>query len=163
MNESGWKQMGFFDLFGKKKQVAQLELPLPSAPTEEQLTFIPSEIPPIQFEEAPLPEPMTEEPAPLVVEERPMMQIRTEAPVLEDLERVHVATRPLFVAVSDYKAILAGVNSVRSKLMEVDHVIGKLNTIKNEEEQYFERWRTQLEDVEKKLNYVDQIIAKANG
>ena len=45
--------------------------------------------------------------------------------------------------------------------MDAENFVRRLGDLKNEEERSFERWRTLLEDVEKKMNYVDQLIAKA--
>ena len=72
----------------------------------------------------------------------------------------HMPSRPAFVAVDDYKRIINDSNMVRSKLMEAENFVRRLGDLKNEEERTFEKWKIQLESVEKKLTYVDKIIAK---
>jgi len=84
--------------------------------------------------------------------------ITQEEPIVET---VRPSTKPAFVAIEDYKRIINDTNIIRSKLMDAETFVKRLGDLKNEEERSFERWRTQLEDVEKKLNYVDQLIAKA--
>lgn len=84
--------------------------------------------------------------------------ITQEEPIVET---VRPSTKPAFVAVEDYKRIINDTNIIRSKLMDAETFVKRLGDLKNEEERSFERWRTQLEDVEKKLNYVDQLIARA--
>lgn len=76
-------------------------------------------------------------------------------------EVVRAMPKPAFVAVEDYKRIINDTNTIRSKLMDAENFVRRLGDLKNEEERSFERWRTLLEDVEKKLNYVDQLVAKA--
>ncbi len=78
-------------------------------------------------------------------------------------EVVRVTPKPSFVAVEDYKRIINDTNTIRSKLMDAETFVRRLSDLKNEEERAFEKWRTQLEDVEKKLNYVDHLIAKAQS
>lgn len=79
----------------------------------------------------------------------------------ERAEVVRPSIRPTFVAVDDYKRIINDTNIIRSKLIAADDFVKKLGDLKNEEERAIDRWRHQLEDVEKKLNYVDQLIATA--
>ena len=89
-----------------------------------------------------------------------------ERPLQDQIEQEERSiTRPIpatmFISVSDYRTILTGVNTIRSRLSEVDRVLSRLSTIRTEEEHHLSRWRLELEDVERKLNAVDHIIAKA--
>ncbi len=86
--------------------------------------------------------------------------VEEEQPVRET---VRASPKPSFVAVEDYKRIINDTNTIRSKLMDAENFVRRLSDLKNEEERAFEKWRTQLEDVEKKLNYVDHLIAKAQS
>ena len=146
-------------LFGflKKKQE---ELPMPPPPTPpEMIPLLQGDIEEIRAPEThiepPLPElpPALPAPTPMPVEEK------------EVLEEPSIITRPsikpTFVAMEDYKRIINDTNAIRAKVMEAENFVRKLSDLKNEEEKAFEKWKTQLEDVEKKLSYVDQLIAKA--
>lgn len=86
-------------------------------------------------------------------------ELSRPAPVREPAERKIPAKT--FVSVNDYKQILTETNMVRQRLMSADNFVKKLTDLKLEEEKSLERWRSQLEDVEKKLAYVDQLIEKA--
>ena len=83
------------------------------------------------------------------------------APVREPLVKTRDMPKKTFVSVNDYKTILTETNMVRQRLMTADNFVKKLTDLKQEEERSLERWRSQLEDVEKKLAYVDQLIEKA--
>lgn len=141
-----------------------LELPeLPAAPSFEH-----EEQP--EFPEAPTPEipeaPSPDEVSPMDVREPVAVEEPTlaEAPEIsspERLERVRRPVGPAFVSVDEYRSILDNSNRVRSKLMEAEEFVRRLNDIKVEEEHTFEKWRVQLEDIERKLAHVDKVIARA--
>ena len=164
-------------LFGfLKKKSPELPLPPPPSPPELQQMLrgdieqirAPMDMAPMEeHEEPPLPEFPQALPAP---SERPAeeKEVRVFDRTIEQEEReqeVHEVVRPVlrpsFVAVEDYKRIINDTNAIRSKLMDAELFVRKLSDLKNEEERSFEKWRVQLEDVEKKLNYVDHLIAKA--
>jgi hypothetical protein len=178
--------MGLFG-FGKKRQE---ELPLPPPPSPPELQPLlkgdiesirapeePSEmpeLPPIEDHLEELPELPPALPAPTRMpetqrtpfegEEEVVYDKTVQQPVEEEMpvrEVVRAMPKPAFVAVEDYKRIINDTNTIRSKLMDAENFVRRLGDLKNEEERSFERWRTMLEDVEKKLNYVDQLIAKA--
>lgn len=159
--------MGLFDRFIKK---SVLVAPVP--PVQD----IPSDIPPIHADEqeqaSELGQIAQNEENLLSGSDRGQEEYGTDAISLperpiqdqsgQEEERI---TRPIpatmFISVSDYRTILTGVNTIRSRLSEVDHVLSRLSTIRTEEEHHLSRWRQELEDVERKLNAVDHIIAKA--
>lgn len=177
--------MALFDFLKKKQQ----DLPMPPPPTPPEMTpLIQGDIESIRPEEEhieqlpelppalPAPRPFEfareEEvswkprlPSDLLEPGSTEVQVfdRTIAKEPEEKEIVRPKIKPTFVAVEDYKRIINDTNTIRSKLMEAENFVRRLSDLKNEEERAFEKWRTQLEDVEKKLNYVDQLIAKAEG
>ena len=65
---------------------------------------------------------------------------------------------PLYVMVDNYREIMEGTNQVRSHLKEANDVIVRLGELKNEEDKEFEKWRLELEDMQRKLMYVDKVI-----
>jgi len=153
--------MGLFDFLKKRQE----ELPMPPPPT-------PPEMPPMmrgdieeirapqeRFEPS-LPELPPALPAPIPAREEEV-KVFDKTISKQEVETVRPILRPTFVAVDDYKKIINDTNIIRGKLMEAENFVRRLGDIKNEEERAFEKWRTQLEDVEKKLGYVDQLIAKA--
>ena len=126
--------MGIFDSFSKKKEQESVSLPPPPMPVEAPEA--PQEIAPIS---APVP-------AEMAVEE----PVKHETPIPHD--------GPVFVSVQDYQEILNSVNSIKSKLGEVDDTFHKLTQIKTGQEKELEEWRKSLEDVQRKLTYVDEVL-----
>ena len=51
-----------------------------------------------------------------------------------------------------------GVEKVKETLADSEEVIAKLNDLKNAEDKVFENWRSSVEDIERKLTYIDQVI-----
>ena len=91
--------------------------------------------------------------------EEPIFDRTIERP--REKEVIRQMPRQSFVAVEDFKQIINDTNVVRAKLMEADNFVKRLTELKNEEERSLEKWRAQLEDVEKKLTFVDHVIEKA--
>jgi len=180
--------MGLFG-FGKKKE-KELPMPPPPTPPEIP-SILKGDIEPIRFREPELetptptiPEPMeireiTPEPsAPIDLpdpdhtlpeyhppaREKEVVYDRT-IPQKEEVPQ-HIPTErhipgPSFVAVSDYKKIINDTNTVRAKLMEAENILTRLSDLKNAEERAFEKWKKHVDSIEKKINYVDQLIEKA--
>lgn len=73
---------------------------------------------------------------------------------------LHLPARagPLFVSVQDYQAILNSVNGIRARLNDADESFKKLNEIKASQDKQLDDWRGYLENVQKKLTYVDEVL-----
>lgn len=80
---------------------------------------------------------------------------------IAESETVRRPVGPAFVSVDDYRSIMEHSNRVRSKLSEAEEFMHRLVEIKADEEKTFEKWRSQLEDIERKLGQIDKVIAKA--
>ena len=146
--------MGIFDVFSKKKE--SLELPPPPMPDgDEHMMDLPE--PPQDFApiSAPVEERMLEEEE--HSHDEPMEE---EAHEPEDAPmRVHRSSDgPIFLSVQDYQAILNGVTAMKSKLSATDESFRKLHEIKSAQDKQLEGWRTSLEDVQRKLTYVDEVL-----
>ena len=144
--------MGIFDVFTKKKE--SLTLPPPPMPEmDEHEMELPS--PPEDF--APISAPETLQEHEMEIEEEPHEPI--EAPESPEPVRAHIPRDgPIFVSVQDYQAILNGVTAMKSKLSASEESFRKLHEIKTAQEKQLEGWRTSLEDVQKKLTYVDEVL-----
>ena len=175
--------MGVLDFLRKKKEK---ELPMPPPPGPPSVPAFRGDIEPIRAPEGPemplepkglppiptpppLPIPSVEDiPEEVPLPPRPIQEIPAEEKevvfdrtVKEETEVIRPKIKPAFVAVEDYKKIINDTNVIRSKLMGAESFVRRLSDLKNEEEKAFEKWQSQLESVEKKLNYVDQLITKA--
>ena len=80
---------------------------------------------------------------------------------IESREPVRRMPGPMFVSVDDYRTIMEHSERVRAKLADAENFVHRLGEIKAEEEKVFDKWRGQLEDVERKLAQVDRVVAKA--
>ncbi len=164
--------MGVLDFFKKKPK--QLDLPPPPPPELLQLELpkddleLPAlpELPPMPEETSPskayeIP-PLEEEfPLPLVPElEEPLKTIEPEEQVdLTTLETKQEMSRgPIFIKVDDYRGILESVNLIRNKINESDYIIEALNDLKTKIDAEFEKWREELEEMQRKVMYMDKAL-----
>jgi hypothetical protein len=150
---------------------------LPSAPSFEPFEGVDlPEAPSPEMPRAPAPENHEEPqhevsysaepiaPAPEMPSLQPVEEQFHESPVSDSTiapQRMRRSPGPMYISVDEYKSILDNSNRVRVKLTEAESYLHRLEEIKAEEEKSFDRWRGQLEDVERKLARVDSVIAKA--
>ena len=161
--------------FLKKKPATQESLDLPPPPAPETAmqpaeVRIVNELPEMeQMPEQPLAEPPAEQvpesmelpmQAPEEHEEAPEEEAAPAAPAPE-ISISKPRREPLFVSVDNYQDVLNSINYIRGKLGEADELVNKLNDIKAVEEKSFEAWRNQLEDVQRKLAYVENVVFEA--
>jgi len=171
--------MGFFDIFGQKRHAINtldtsmsVQEPVPVAPVSDIAPIHAEELPPMPTppsediksppEETQLPE-MHFDPSFTYATQEIPPDLPKEETSTEPPRQVHLSTSTLFISVSDYKAVLGKMNLMRTKITDMEHYLARLNAIKNDKDHHLERWCASLEDVEKKLGYADQIIARADG
>jgi len=88
----------------------------------------------------------------------------SEAPMLVDMPDVSApieAAAPVFVAVEDYQAVLDSVNRVKQLLTNAEEQMREMHSIGSQVGKELDAWRAGLEDAERKLGYVDEIIFQA--
>ncbi len=90
----------------------------------------------------------------------PSMDEPTLAPQVE-VEDGTSPVMPVFVSVEDYQAVLEHVNKMKELLADAEGHMKTLQGIKTHQEKELESWRRQLEDAEKKLSYVDELLFQA--
>ena len=66
--------------------------------------------------------------------------------------------QPLFVSVSDYQTILDGVDRIKEDLGQTEAHVAQILRHKQDAERVIDEWRNQLEDIQKKLSYVDEVL-----
>lgn len=94
--------------------------------------------------------PQFEEPAKPVAKVAP--------PVVQPRNIVRRTPEELFVSVSEYQDMKDSLATIHRSLEESESMINRMSELKNAEEELLDTWRGHLEDVEKKLSYVDQVI-----
>lgn len=175
-----------FGFFKKKRDSANLEMPLPPEEKNEPIGDFPSirpsqelpapaeephDFPEMEFPEEALPEPPRPEdvlkeelhaPSKMFEESdvSPEVFDRTieeEVPMPASRPRL----KPIFVGVDEYSKINEDANVIRGKLMEADEFIKRLNQLKAKETELLSNWKSRLEDLDKKLNFVDELVGKA--
>ena len=65
---------------------------------------------------------------------------------------------PVFVKVEDYKDVVDVIDLIRAKIDETKETLMKINELKNQEDTELEHWRTELEDIEGKVNFIDKSL-----
>ena len=65
---------------------------------------------------------------------------------------------PIFVKIDEYKDILDVMDMLKHKLAETRAVMQKLNDIKNEEDSELEQWKLQLDEIERRVNFIDKTL-----
>jgi hypothetical protein len=67
-------------------------------------------------------------------------------------------TMPVFVRIDEYRDVLDVMNMVRNKLEDAKATIAKINELKNEEDSELELWRTGVEEIERKIAFIDKVL-----
>lgn len=73
-------------------------------------------------------------------------------------EKRMIPKQPLFVKVGDYQDVVESTRTIKTTIDEAEKIIARLNEIRTEQEKEFAKWRVALEEVERKLAYVDKVI-----
>ena len=64
----------------------------------------------------------------------------------------------VFVKIEEYKDILDIIDLIQEKIKEAKTILGKINELKNQEDAELELWKNGIQDVERKVNFVDQTL-----
>jgi len=158
----------------EEPQIPPITATPPPTPEEHEAAKQAIPPPPKPMEEIPMPKELAKpEPHDITPHVEPTMPEHLPPPMhkvthkeLEEIEEPEVSwghpkrdvTKPVFVNVADYQDIMNGIDKIRHTLSDSEDIISKLNDLKNAEDKVFEDWRTQIEDIERKLTYIDQVI-----
>ena len=66
--------------------------------------------------------------------------------------------RPIFVKIDDYKDIIDIVTLLKKKLNDAKGILGNINTLKNEEDSEIDQWNQNLEEIEKKIDFINRSL-----
>ena len=160
--------MALFDFLKPKRKE---ELPLPPPPAASSAA--PNELPEIRTDTA-APYQPPEQP---LLPEIPVMPEEPEispAPVIEAPIETHEEEQPteeppsetpghVFVTIGDYKTIVDKTNAIQARLTEAQNVLKTIEEIKTQEDKELARWKTTLDQLDKRLSYVDKLISQAKA
>ncbi|MBW2979293.1 hypothetical protein DRZ77_01115 [Candidatus Woesearchaeota archaeon] len=65
---------------------------------------------------------------------------------------------PVYVKVDEYKDVLDLLNMIKNKLAEAKELLSRINELKNEEDAELELWHSGIEEIEKKIEFVDKAL-----
>ena len=157
--------------------IAEAHSQLPKAPpqihppplTQPTHHAPPSQIHPHHTKPSPSPHPMHKaEPGPHpTIHPPPKPSINLPPPPIksapEHQERKVIVDMPHYVKVDEFQNMLTGVKTVKNNLQECLTIADKMNELKNLEDKEFEKYRAQMEDLQRKLIFVDKILYEAKG
>lgn len=156
------------------KETPSFELdkePLPEIPELESMEIPPIEAPMQSISASPMPaqepmpvqEPAEEEPQP--VQEEPTKFAQPEKPRMarrlfshEKPLRERPTGKTIYVKVDKFKATLGSINIIRSDLKKSEEALVKLESIKNSKDRAFDRVKSSLDDMQKKLIFIDKTL-----
>ncbi|MFT4303409.1 MAG: hypothetical protein ACMXYG_02510 [Candidatus Woesearchaeota archaeon] len=83
-----------------------------------------------------------------------------EAPGITHKEEIlkRTVSGPIFVDIDAFKAMLGDIDTIKNDMKASSVIIQHLDEIKNSKDRELERWRLHLDDIHKKINYVDKIL-----
>lgn len=65
---------------------------------------------------------------------------------------------PVYVRIDEYKDILDIINLIKDKLNEARATLSKINKLKNDEDSELNLWKTELNDIEKRIEFIDNTL-----
>ncbi len=125
-------------LFSKKKKKKLRELPL-----------LPEEKPAEASKEFPVYEPQLS---------RIEHELGPKPPTLpiEKPKTIFTEEKPIYIKIDKYKSAIKTLEEIKSKLIEAEKILNNLRKLKNEENEEFENWRSDIEEIKEKLLSVDK-------
>ena len=65
---------------------------------------------------------------------------------------------PVFVRIENYKEVLDVMNMIKNKLNDAKKTLARINELKDREDAELGEWKIELSDVEKKVDFIDDIL-----
>ncbi len=78
-------------------------------------------------------------------------------------EGKEILKRPLFVKSDNFRDVIDDINTIKSRIKESEYIVQSLNDIKNTRDKEFEKWRNNVEDIQRKLMGVDRMLFEKRG
>lgn len=146
-------------------QSARPEFPsIPQMPSEE---VVPDRIPPLEG----MPEPPTFRPEDIDMparEETQVRRIESEqlphaflAPEEPLFHKRRLPQGPMFIRTDQFRSALENIEMIRAKFSEEDDLFFRVNDVKSSQDQKYEALRQSLEDVQRKLLFIDKSLFEA--
>ena len=69
---------------------------------------------------------------------------------------------PVFVKIDEYRDVLDLLHLLKDKISEAHSILGKLNTLKQKEDEEIAKWGNGIDVVEKKVLDIDKMLLEVN-
>jgi len=137
------------------------ELPGPEKMTgKEPLLPESPEMPPPEFPEAPpLPEALEVGEAP-IEEEKPETNFMEPFEMPSEKPERKLEKGPIYIKIDKYRAVLNEINKIKADFEKSKSILSSMVEIKASEDKELESWKYGLEDIRKKLSFIDNSIFK---
>ena len=128
---------------------------MPAAPpTAEELPEFPS---PKEIPEAEIEKEAIEKPLPSALERFEDRAVTSQEEELEERETLSLK-KPIFVTLRAYKDMIDEIGLVNSLLKEGEDTLVRVAEFKEDEDKEFNKWESQIKDMQKKFIYVDRVL-----
>lgn len=74
-----------------------------------------------------------------------------------------VGNMPVFVRIDDYSTIIEVLDLLKIKLADAKQTLDKIAELKSKEDEEVERWRAELDEVERKVDFIDRTLFEPEG
>ncbi len=74
------------------------------------------------------------------------------------MENYHQRPGPIFINIDAFKGMLGDIETIQKDIKSSELILQHLQEIKNAKDMELERWRVQLENIQKKVTYVDKVL-----
>ena len=128
---------------------------MPEFPGSPELEEMPEELPfpPIPSIGAPQAMPELEQ-----IQEGPKLDIpaKMEKELLKPEKKVLLGKRAIYIKVNQFRSMVSDINKIRRDLKESEDALTKLENIKNAKDKSFDKIKSSLDDLQKKLIFIDK-------
>ena len=76
--------------------------------------------------------------------------------IIEQPQKIVFEEKPLFVKIDKYKEAINKIDQIKAKLREAEIILDELTKIKDKEDNEFNSWRADINDIKQKLLDVDK-------
>jgi hypothetical protein len=83
-----------------------------------------------------------------------------EYPFAETAQESAERPKAAFVSVQDYKAMVDGAEYIITKLSQAEAMMASMQELKKHGDKEIELWKTKLDDVQKKLAFVEEVLGQ---
>jgi len=65
---------------------------------------------------------------------------------------------PVYVKIDEYKEVIDIMNLIKNKINEAKNILNNIYEIKHQEDVEIDEWKNELEEVERKVNFIDNTL-----